>query len=196
MSCSSDLLRIRLAQRLYCERNQIINSGACGGGGTGGTGTTGPTGPTGPAGDTGPQGPAGNLKSFTFYLDWSASNSLSRIYVPPGFSTTVPAGIYTANQGTNLVFVGTSDITITGTDTFPTDMSCTGYTNSEYWTPMQQGLIGASNGPTWQNTQDNKLILKGVTAQALNGGNLGNVVPRPVSGVLAGWLGTLTIYYL
>ena len=181
MSCSSDLLRIRLAQRLYCERNQIINSGGCGGGGTSCTGPTGPT------------GPPGSLKSFTFYLDWSSGTSLSRIYVPPGFSTTVPAGIYTANQGTNLVFVGTSQITIDGTVyAFPTDMSCTGYSVSQYWTPTPQGDIGGSR-ITWQNVSDYELILKNITPGFINGGNSGT---RPVSGVLASWLGTLTIYYL
>jgi hypothetical protein len=195
MSCSSDLLRIRLAQRLYCERNQIINSGACGGGGTGGTGTTGATGatgPTGPTGATGPTGPAGNPKSFTFYLDWTDSNSLKRIYVPPGFSTLVPGGIYTADQGVNLIFVGTSQITINGTDAFPIDINCTGYTASDYWTPTPQASIGGTN-ITWQNIADNQIILKNITAAFINGANVAN---RPLSGVLAGWLGTLTIYYL
>ena len=193
MSSSSDILRIRLAQRLYCERNQIINSGACGGG-TGGTGTTGPTGPEGPTGPTGSPGTAGNPKSFTFYLDWSNSNSLSRIYVPPGFSTLVPEGIYTANQVPNLIFKGTSQISINGTTyAFPTDMSCTGYSDSDYWFPTPQGILGGAN-ITWQNVQDNQILLKNITAQLINGGNVG--ATRPESGVLEGWLGTLTIYYL
>jgi hypothetical protein len=114
------------------------------------------------------------------------------VYIPPGFSTTVPAGIYTANQGTNLVFVGTSQITIDGTAyAFPTDISCTGYTASNYWTPTPQASIGGS-GITWQNVADYELILKKITTGDINGGNL----IRPVSGVLAGWLGTVTIYYL
>ena len=157
----------------------------------------------GPTGPTGPPGTPGNPKSFTLYLDWSDSNNLSRVYVPNGFSTTIPGGIYTPSEDPYGIFVipptnppstqPTSQITIIDTTyAFPIDINCTGYTTSFYWSPTAQARIGGAN-ITWQNPQDNTLILKDLTASQINGGNTGR---RPESGVLEGWLGTVTIYYL
>jgi hypothetical protein len=175
---SSELLRLQLAQKLECTRNNIC---------------IGPPGVTGP---TGPTGPPGYPKMFTIYLDFSSGTAIRRVYIPPGLST-VPSlaagGIFTANVGTDLIFFGTTNITIKNT-TFavPIGLSGTGYTASDYWTLSAYSVLGGG-GLTWQNTADNILRLIGVTPARLNGGN---TAVYPVSGTLTGWLATLTIYYL
>jgi len=160
------------------------------------TGPTGPTGPTGNIGTTGTTGPAGALKSFTMYLDFSSGTAISRIYIPPGMSTTpslAAGGIFTSDVGSDLVFLGTTNISITNTFyEFPIGLNATGYSTSLYWQPSAQSNLGGA-GVTWQNTADNKLDIKGATPGRLNGGNTSN---RPSSGLLSGWLATLTIYFL
>lgn len=176
----------------------VAGTGSTGPTGVGPTGETGPTGVggTGETGPTGDTGPSGSLKSFTIYLDFSSGTAISRIYLPPGMSTTpslAAGGIFTANESTDLIFLGTTNITITNTTyAFPIGLSATGYSTSLYWQPSSQANLGGS-GITWQNTADYNLILKGVTPGRLNGNNTANY---PSSGVLSGWLATLTIYFL
>jgi len=171
-------------------------TGPTGLGGTGATGPTGPTGSTGNTGTTGTTGPAGALKSFTMYLDFSSGTAISRIYIPPGMSTTpslAAGGIFTGDVASDLVFLGTTNISITNTlYAFPIGLNATGYSTSLYWQPTAQSTLGGS-GVTWQNTADNKLDIKGATPARLNGANTAN---RPSSGLLSGWLATLTIYFL
>jgi len=163
---------------------------------TGSTGYTGYTGNTGPTGPTGNTGPAGDKKSFTIFLDYSTAQALTRIYIPPGMSTTpslAAGGVFTSNVGTDLVFFGTTSIGISNiTYPFPTGLTATGYTTSAYWSPSAQSLLGGG-GVTWQNTVDYQLSIINADAGRLNGAN---VAVRPPSGVLAGWLATITIYYL
>jgi hypothetical protein len=178
---SSERLRLQLAKQLECTRNNIC---------------IGPTGLTGPTGPEGPTGPAGYQKLFTLYLDFSSGTALKRIYIPPGFSTSASlaaGGIFTADSPPDLVFFGTTNITIQNTTyAFPVGLYATGYITSKYWSPVALSVLGGGN-LTWQNTVDNVLSLKGVTPGRVNGGN---VAVYPTTGVLAGWLGTLTIYYL
>lgn len=147
-------------------------------------------------GPTGSTGPSGLQKAYTLFLDYSAGNAISRIYLPPGFSTTpslAAGGVFTADVGSDLVFLGMSNITITNTiNAFPIGLSATGYTASSYWQPTPQSSLGGT-GVSWQNTADNTLSINSASASRINGGNVAN---RPGSGVLSGWLATLTIYYL
>jgi hypothetical protein len=169
---------------------------------TGPTGITGNTGPTGPTGRTGPTGPTGStgsegaLKSFTMYLDFSSGTAISRIYIPPGMLTTpslAAGGIFTSDVGSDLVFLGTTNISMTNTYyAFPIGLNATGYSTSLYWQPTAQSSLGGS-GVTWQNTADYTLSIKGASPARLNGNNTAN---RPSSGILSGWLATLTIYFL
>ena len=176
-------------------------------GSTGYTGYTGYTGANGNAsgtGSTGSTGPVGVMKCFTIYLDYTsgATNILSKIYLPPGFSTTpslAAGGVFIANVGTDLIFFGLTTITITNTVyAFPIGLSATGYTNSQFWMPTAGGLLGGSavGSITWQNTATfNKLNLINVNLNAINGGtsSFRSLLPG-VPGQF--WLGTLTIYYL
>jgi hypothetical protein len=102
-------------------------------------------------------------------------------------------GVFTADVGTDLVFLGTPTITIMNISyAFPVAINATGYSSSAFWVPTAQANLGGS-GLTWQNANDYQLNLINVNASRINGGN---TVTYPSSGVLAGWLGTITIYYL
>ena len=187
---SSDLLRLQLSQQIGCAEYGVA---------------LGATGPTGPAGPTGPVGTPGYAKMYTIYLKYTniplgagTATVLNSVYIPPGLSTTpslAAGGTFTANVGTDLVFFQTTNITISNTTfAFPIGLSATGYTASGYWSPSAYSNLGGSSARiTWQNTADNQLRLFGLTAANINGANVSRV---PSTGVLAGWLGTLTIYYL
>jgi hypothetical protein len=146
-------------------------------------------------GPTGPVGPAATDKIFTIYLDFSSGSAISRVYIPRGLSrasSLANGGVFTGDVGTDLVISGT---TLTINDTvhpFPIGLSATGYIYGGHWELTAGSQIGGS-GANWNNTADNRLNLVGLTPGFLNGGNSSN---RPSSGVLSGWLATLTIYYL
>jgi hypothetical protein len=188
---SSELLRLQLAKKLECSRIGYAS---------------GPTGPTGPTGDTGPRGPDGYPKVYTFFLDFAGAN-LSRIYIPPGFSTDpriANGGIFTADIAGLLTFFGTQAITINSTTyNFPVGLNATGYTNSSVWAPCFYGNIGTSTGLRWRNIANisnlNTINLLGITLA-----NLGLSTPFPkylyIPGTTIpdsiGWLASLTLYYL
>jgi hypothetical protein len=136
------------------------------------------------------------MKVFTIYLDFSSGTAISRVYLPPGLSTTPSlsaGGTFSANVGSDLIFTGTTNLSITNTTyPFPIGLSATGYSTSLYWQPSAQSQIGGS-AVTWQNTADNTLSFKNLTPGYLNGGNTAN---RPGSGVLSGWLATVSVYFL
>jgi len=129
-------------------------------------------------------------------LDFASGSAISRIYLPPGMSTTpslVDGGVFTSNVGSDLVFTGGTSISITNIGyAFPTGLTATGFSSSSYWVPTPQSSLGGA-GVSWQNTTDYMLAITGATAGRLNGGN---TATRPGSGVLSGWLATITIYYL
>jgi len=190
---SSELLRIATANAMACSRLNIA---------IGPTGATGPIG-IGPTGSVGPTG-APATKIFTLYLDYSSGTALSRIYIPPGFSTDpalVAGGIFSADIAGVLTFKGNTNITITSTTYgFPVGIMGTGYVGATAatasWQPVAGGNLGGTN-IGWQITTYNTLALKGVAPTKINGGNI-NI--RPSAGQIlsenGGWLGTLTLFYL
>jgi hypothetical protein len=201
---SSELLRLKTANEMACTRLNIAV------GPTGPTGSLGPAGPDGPRGPegaegpTGPDGPIGPIgpsdsKIYTIYVDFLSGNALSRIYIPPGFSTN-PAlndgGTFTADIVGVLTFYGRPSITIIDTAyEQPISMNASGYVGSNppsSWQLTSGGNIGGGR-LNWHITTDNVLALLNVTAGFINGGNTSN---RPSTGILAGWLGTITLFYL
>ena len=170
MDCS-ELAIIRQAEGLVCTASGFF---------------IGPTGPVGP-------GPAD--KVFTIYLDFSSGTAISRVYIPPGLSrapSLAAGGIFTANVGTDLVFTGTTNLLINNTTyPFPIGLSATGYTASNFWRLVPGERLGGS-AITWENSTDNVLNLKSLTPVSFTAGHY----TAPTSGVLSGWLGTVTIYYL
>jgi len=189
---SSELLRLQLAKKLECSRIGYAS---------------GPTGPTGPAGNTGPTGPAGNTKIFTFFLDYSNPSTISRIYIPPGFSTDpflINGGIFLAGTyGTTLQISGTS-VTISSTKyNFPVGLSGTGYYNGGFWAPSPYASLGGTTGVRWRNVANvanlNTINLLNVSPLNLNGSNTSPkylYLPGTTTPDATGWLATLTLYYL
>ena len=177
---SGELLRRKLATVLLCEKDQI---------------SIGPTGPTGPIGPTNNNA---SMKSFTIYLDYSSisPNTISRLYLPPGLSTdpSISAGgEFSADIPGVLVFNGLHTINITNTTyAMPIGLSATGYTGTN-WSLTAYGIIGTAGRILFTSSTDYTINLTGLTPSNLNGGN---VATRPSSGILSGWLGTLTIYFL
>ena len=195
---SSELLRLQLSKNLECSRIGYAS---------------GPTGPTGPIGDTGPRGPDGYPKVYTFFLDFVAGGTrggiLSRIYIPPGFSTDpriANGGIFTADIPGLLIFFGLNTINIFSTTyNFPVGITGSGY-NVGGWVTTSGGSIGTATGIQWKNianatsiTTLNTISLINIGPQALNGGTTtpkylyipGTIIPDNI-----GWLATLTLYYL
>jgi len=184
-----------------------VNTGATGPsggagptGGTGRTGNTGPTGGTGPTGNTGPTGP-GNTnasKSFTIFLDYSAANAIKRVYIPPGMFTNPPlsaGGTFTADVGTDLVFLGNPTVAIRNT-TYPfiVGLFANGYVTTGEWQLTSPSQIRPGN-ISYLNvtiTADHAATI-GANLTAINGGNLS---VYPSTGTAAGFLAMITVFYL
>ena len=188
---SSELLRLQLAKKLECSRIGYAS---------------GPTGPTGPAGDTGPTGADGNTKIFTFFLDFSSQTTISRIFIPPGFSTDpllAAGGIFTGSIGSNLIINGTSVIINLTRYIFPVGLTATGYYNGGFWAPSPYATIGTATGIRWRNVASisnlNTINLLGLSPLNLNGGSVTPrypYIPGTNTPNTPGWLATFTIYYL
>jgi hypothetical protein len=175
---SSELLRIRLANRLLCASQQIS------------------VGPTGPTGGVGPQPTlTGQTRGFTIYFDYSSGTGISRVYIPPGLLTNIPAGgTFTANQGSDLVFLGTANI-ILGDTIYPfvCGMLASGYISAGRWQPVPPAAMNPSAGTvTYSVSSDSNVSIVGLDAAGINGGNIST---RPTTGVAAGFLGSVTIFY-
>lgn len=174
---SSQLLNRTLANRLICQTQQIA------------------IGPTGPIGPVGPS--MGALKAFTIYLDYSGGTSISRVYIPPGLFSTNPVlaagGVFTADVGSDLVFVGKSSVTMNGTTyAFACSISGSGYVAAGEWNPIPGGRI-APAFVHYSIKTNNAIVLKGLVLGNINGANY---AVRPTTGALAGFLVTITIFYV
>lgn len=193
---SSELLRIRLANRLVCASQQIAigptgPTGAAGSGGGGG-GVTGSTGPTGPEN-------AGGVKSYTIFIDFASGGTISSVYIPPGlFSPSAVGGLsaggtFTADESPDLVFLGLNQITMNRTaNPFIIGMLASGYYASGQWNPIAGGNIG--NTKVYFRTSTNfSAVLQNVSTTLLTGGN---TAVRPSGTTADGFLATITLFYL
>ena len=177
MNCSQ-LLNRTLANQLVCQSQQIA------------------IGPTGPAG--GSETIPGALKAFTIFIDYSAPSAISRLYIPAGLfgpSTPVLAvgGVFTANQGTDLVFLGGSSITINNTAyAFVSAINASGYISAGNWHPVMGGNIRPGL-IEYSVTADYSVFLSGLELANINGAS---ITPKPTTGVAAGFLATVTIFYV
>lgn len=183
---SSQLLNRTLANRLVCQTQQIA------------------IGPTGPTGSAGPPVPIpGALKAFTIFLDYNTANEISRVYVPPGLFSAAAAsgladgGVFTTNQGTDLVFlsssgVGLSTLQINNTKyAFCVGISLSGYLIAGEWVPVPGGNIGGTL-ISYSQPNDYGLLLKRLNLGRINGSNLN----KPAAGIAAGFLATVTLFYV
>ena len=183
---ANTLLRTQIASRLICESRQIA---------------IGPTGPIGPVGTSNTI--PGAIKALTLYLDYSAIGAISRVYVPPGFFTSAAypglaaGGTFTADQGSDLIFLGSGSVQINNTTyAFCTSISVSGYVNKSpttgEWNPVPGGNIGNTQ-IHYSQPNDYGLTLKGLSLTNINGSSL---TPRPSAGVAAGFLATVTLFYV
>jgi len=139
------------------------------------------------------------MKAFTIFLDYSAINAISRVYIPPGlFSSANPTlaagGIFTADN-TDLIFLGGQTITMNNT-TYPfiSLINASGYipVGTGLWQPVLGGRIGPG-AINYQVASDYTNIITGLDLTNINGASL---VPKPTTGIAAGFLATLTIFYV
>jgi hypothetical protein len=174
---SGQLLNRTLANRLVCQTQQIA---------------IGPTGPVGPVGPV-----LGALKAFTIFLDYSGTNTISRIYIPPGLfsdnTTLSSGGTFTADVGADLVFVGKSTVTMNNTRyRFVSGITGSGYVAGRTWGPIPGSRIGAT-AVHYSVSTDYSVILRGLALGNINGANLS---VKPSTGLASGFLATITIFYV
>lgn len=154
-------------------------------------------GPTGPTGALGPPNPNG-LKAFTLFVDYSSLSAISRVQVPAGLFTNpalAAGGVFTANVGTDLTFLGTDSILLQNT----TSAFLTGFTVSGYvggppaaWQPIPAARLRPT-GTRYAVTADYSANLLGLGLLNVNGGSL---APKPSTGLAAGFLVTITLFYI
>ena len=181
MSCN-DLLRVKLADRLLCESRQI---------------SVGPTGPTGPSG---PAALPGTTVIATIFLDFSANNTISRVYLPPGLMTN-PAlsagGVFTSDVGSDLIFSSPATVALNNMDyAFPVGIQISGYYQGgggapNFWSPIPSGNIGNTKC-YFLSSSDYSLSLRNINLTNTTGGN----ITRPTSGVASGFLVTVTLFFI
>ena len=154
-------------------------------------------GPTGPTGALGPPNPNG-LKAFTLFVDYSSLNAISRVQIPAGLFTNpalAAGGVFTADVGTDLTFVGTDSILLQNT----TSPFLTGFTVSGFvvgppaaWQPIPAARLRPT-GTRYSITADSTANLLGLGLLNVNGGSL---TPKATSGIAAGFLVTITLFYI
>jgi len=174
MDCN-ELLRRQLANRLICQSQQIA------------------IGPTGPAGSPAPT--IAFTKSFTILVDYSTQSAISRVSIPAGLFTDPllsAGGVFTADVGTDLIFLGLDNITCANTTAaFVTSMNASGYTSSRQWSPIPGGNIGPTK-TYFSVSADNSVQIRGMNLTNINGAN---TAVRPTAGVASGFLATITLFY-
>jgi hypothetical protein len=165
---------------------------------TGPTGLEGPTGPigeTGPTGDIGPTGASGSPTQFTLYIDYSSASQMSRIYVPAGLFQTSPlaeGGTFTADEGTDLVFFGLTQLTMENTvPAFLVGVHIQGYIAADAWIPIPGANI-SQDKVYYQVIQENAATFYGLNLGNINGAN---TAVKPAFGSASGFLVTLTLHY-
>jgi hypothetical protein len=130
-------------------------------------------------------------------VDYSASAALSRVYIPPGLFANAPlsaGGTFSANQGTDLVFLGNPTIVMRNTTyAFVINLSANGYVTSGQWQLVSPSQIRPGNGYLNVTTLTDYNTTIGTDLGAINGANLS---VYPSTGIAAGFLGVITLYYM
>lgn len=174
---SGELLRIQLANRLLCASQQLC---------TGATTTVTTTIP-------------GALKAFTIFVDFSAANAISRVYIPPQlFSDANPVlaagGTFIGNVGTSLVFLGQSSISLANTRyAFPAGLSANGYIAAAQWQIVPPANIRPQTGYVNYTSIADYSATINLDLNPINGAN---TAIYPTTGVAAGFLATVTVFYV
>jgi hypothetical protein len=158
---------------------------------TGWTGTSGPTGPQGV------RGLDGSPKNFTIFLNYSGGSTISSVRIPRGLfgpaavNNLQVGGDFNSNQGTDLQFTGASPTLLLNNtaNAFVIHIAISGY-RANGWQPMPYVNMDPSI-VRYTMTSDNSVSLY-LPLSSINGGNL----TLPTTGAGAGYLVTVTIFYL
>ena len=177
---SGELLRLQLANRLLCSQQQ------------------GCMGATGPAG--GSATIPGALKAFTIYLDYSLAGSISRVYIPPGLfgpaadPRLVVGGTFLGDVGSDLVFLGLPTVTMANTAyAFAAGLSANGYIAAGKWQIVPPSNIRPGAGFLNYSFINDYGVTITTDLASLNGAN---TLAYPTTGAAAGFLATITIFYV
>jgi hypothetical protein len=128
--------------------------------------------------------------SFTIYLGYSDTNTISSIYIPPGLMQNVPEGVYSNPFCYADINVG-SDTLILSNTAYAAVIGMYGqgyYTTG--WKPLQ--YIGAVNYPSYSVTTDGSITISNLSLVRVNGNN----TTAPTTGTFTGYLATITLTYL
>ena len=183
MDCS-ELLRLRLANTLYCRQQNICGN------------------------ETPAQTPA--IKSFTIFLDYSSGTSIISVYIPPGLfgpaadPSLLLGGTFSNDVGTDLVFIGGTSIQLQNTTyAFVNTISASGCIrsttagNPPVYIPKWQSVAAVNITPVggiyYLITSPNMIKIQGLELGALNGGNLSSYT---TNGPGAGFLASITLFYI
>lgn len=179
MDCS-ELLRIRLANTLYCRQQNICGN------------------------ETPVQTPV--IKSFTIFLDYVSGVTgkvISSIYIPPGLfgSTADPSlilgGTFTDDVGSDLIFKDNIFINLQNTKyAFVCSIAASGSipdASGPRWQPVASSYMGPPGGVKYAITSPNNITILGLELNKLNGDNL---TSRATSGPGAGFLASVTLFYI
>jgi hypothetical protein len=151
-------------------------------------------------GSTGGTGPTGSIPAttFTIYLDYTAG-TISKVYIPAGLygpganASLIAGGSFTSNVGTDLQFTGGTTIVMGNlANKQLANILGTGYRAGGFWQTIP--LANFSDTRVYvTSTADYGLTVTGASATNINGGN---VATRPGSGLLSGYLATLTLTFI
>lgn len=179
MDCS-ELLRLRLANTLYCRQQNTCGN------------------------ETPVQTPV--QKSFTIFLDYSTGTSgkvISSVYIPPGLygsnadASLVLGGTFTDNVGTDLIFKDNITIDLQNTTyAFVCAIAASGSipdASGPRWQPVSSAYMGPPGGIKYSITSPNNITILGLELGKLNGDN---ITSRATSGPGAGFLASITLFYL
>jgi hypothetical protein len=132
-------------------------------------------------------------------VDFTAGAGISSVYIPPGlFSSSAAGGLasggtFTADVSPDLIFLGLDRITLSRTQFgFITGIGASGFYASGQWNPIAGGNIGNTK-LHYQLTADYSTIISNVTTTLLTGGN---TAVRPSGTAAAGFLATISLFYL
>ena len=178
MDCS-ELLRIRLANTLYCRQQNICGN------------------------ETPVQTPV--IKSFTIFLDYSTPTAINSVYIPPGLfgsaaePSLVLGGTFTNDVGLDLVFKNLTSINLQNTtyafvNSFAASGCVSDTTISTKWQSVNPSNIGyPTQAIRYSITSPNTIKLYGLELAKFNGGD---ITTHGTSGPGAGFLASITLFYV
>jgi hypothetical protein len=138
----------------------------------------------------------GNNITFTMYLNYTAPNTISTLYVPPGMMSNAdlfPGALLSTNVGSEAIFYNLSKITLSNT-TYPqlAGMFVQGYNATSNWFPIPGGNIGPTK-VNYSQAMDYVMDINGINLANINGAN---VAVRPTAGLLTDNLATISLTFI